>query len=922
MKSPFKFLDSYTKDDREIFFGREREIEELYHRVFESKIMLVYGVSGTGKSSLIHCGLANKFQDTDWLPLVIRRGANIIDSMAAAIKGASITEQQTKLISPGDFKKGVRSLYLDQYKPVFFIFDQFEELFIFGDKEERKSFVQIVKSLYESELQCRMIFVMREEYMAGVTEFEKYISSFFANRVRIEKMLHINALEAIKGPCKVVNISLEEGFAEALLEKLNPDETDVELTYLQVFLDKIFRLASGSTFALSLLSLIGNVSDLLGSFLEEQLKVLDEPDTGLAILKSFVSIKGTKRLLTQEEVIESSKAFKKDIPAGVITDYLQMFVNIRILRDKDDKGKYELRHDSLATKIYEKITLVEKELLEIYQFLDNAYATYKKRNVLLSANDLAYIAPYEDRLFTNKEIENLIDKSKTEFNKGKKRIKRIAIGGFVAIVIYSIGALMMAYRLPLYRIPILLGVVVYLFWFLPLFGYYIFKSKENRTINLLFLIFTLLFASNIFVYNTSVKSKMKYQLSKPLIQNDQKLYRTIERYGMIADTNYSKIDNAYSENSDLNIGYRISALDVKEKTEELFDFIQGLKIIIVSTTEAKREKSPAIIGREIDFEKLDRLDENNIPSEIMIGANQNGKAFDLKALLNDYKSSLKELINGDLFITKIIDNALNLDDQKEITSEGRTLIYPWENITFQSISLGFTLITLTQIQQDIKYLESEVTSFLYNKVKTELEKKSGNNRQELAVISLLNMNVLYLNVENPLDIAIPGISDEQLLNVKYSNGNAVIKNGYYYVRPTMLGECYIEVSYKDDKGKIRFFPPKKFKIKDKPLPVASIKGIIEDKIKKAEPLGSKELIVSYPSDFDFGVTFKVTGFTIATNRDGQMITADSNNNLFTDEQRQLFTTMRKGDKLYIQDIHVEGSDGSILSLKGLIYTID
>jgi hypothetical protein len=27
--SPFKFLDSYTREDRDIFFGREREIEEL-----------------------------------------------------------------------------------------------------------------------------------------------------------------------------------------------------------------------------------------------------------------------------------------------------------------------------------------------------------------------------------------------------------------------------------------------------------------------------------------------------------------------------------------------------------------------------------------------------------------------------------------------------------------------------------------------------------------------------------------------------------------------------------------------------------------------------------------------------------------------------------------------------------------------------
>jgi hypothetical protein len=37
MKSPFKFLDSYTKDDREIFFGRDRAIEELYNHLFEIK---------------------------------------------------------------------------------------------------------------------------------------------------------------------------------------------------------------------------------------------------------------------------------------------------------------------------------------------------------------------------------------------------------------------------------------------------------------------------------------------------------------------------------------------------------------------------------------------------------------------------------------------------------------------------------------------------------------------------------------------------------------------------------------------------------------------------------------------------------------------------------------------------------------------
>jgi ABC-type phosphate transport system ATPase subunit len=67
VKSPFKFLDSYTISDRDIFFGRDQEITDLYRKVFESKILLVYGVSGTGKSSLINCGLASRFDESDWL---------------------------------------------------------------------------------------------------------------------------------------------------------------------------------------------------------------------------------------------------------------------------------------------------------------------------------------------------------------------------------------------------------------------------------------------------------------------------------------------------------------------------------------------------------------------------------------------------------------------------------------------------------------------------------------------------------------------------------------------------------------------------------------------------------------------------------------------------------------------------------------
>ena len=444
-KSPFKFLDSFTKDDRDIFFGRDREIEELHTRVFESKILLVYGTSGTGKSSLINCGLANRFNDSDWLPVNVRRGIDINRSLFEALAKTAITktpfEKLNASVATGyNLEKLLRSVWLDHFKPVFLIFDQFEELFIFGSKEEKNELINNVAKVIDSDIQCRFIFSIREEYLAGVTEFEREIPSFLSNRIRIEKMTRQNAIQTIEGPCRVNNIAVEPGFSEALLAKLNPNTPDVELTWLQIYLDRIMRFAGGEDHSVKrlsqdLLEEAGEVKDILGTFLEEQISQLDDPETGMAVLKSFVSVKGTKRQIIEEEVIEYSGTFGKKINSETIKALIQRFIKLRILRDKDENGKYELRHDSLASKIFEDITLVEKELLEVKSFIENAFSNYEKRGLLLSEEDLKYIAPYEDKLFLNEKNQNFIEESKQSIHKVRRRRLNFAIAAASVIIL-------------------------------------------------------------------------------------------------------------------------------------------------------------------------------------------------------------------------------------------------------------------------------------------------------------------------------------------------------------------------------------------------------------------------------------------------------------------------------------------------------
>ncbi len=62
---------------------------------------------------------------------------------------------------------------------------------------------------------------------------------------------------------------------------------------------------------------------------------------------------------------------------------------------------------------------------------------------------------------------------------------------------------------------------------------------------------------------------------------------------------------------------------------KLSTYIQDLKIEII--TKAEGEDTPAVKGNEVIIEEVKRIDENNVPSEILIGANENGKANTLKA---------------------------------------------------------------------------------------------------------------------------------------------------------------------------------------------------------------------------------------------------------------------------------------------------
>ena len=352
---PFKFLDPYTSEDYDLFFGRKAEVSELYDKVFRSNLMLVYGKSGTGKTSLVQCGLSGRLRDTDWLPLFIRRADDFNVSLLQTITNNAKTPIPKDLTT----YERVESLYLDHFKPIFFVFDQFEELFILGKRMEQMRFVRNVASIIDTKLPVKVIIVMREEYLAELYDFERIIPQIMDNRLRVELMGRNNAREVIVNSCGKADppIQLAPQVEDQIIDIVSQEKGRIELTYLQVFLDKLYRLSSPDidgtrAFSDGLIRSAGNIGDILKDFVDQQIELFakDHDDKALPVnfLRLFATSQGTKIPLHIEDVDQ-----KLEVSHDKVLLCFEFFERRRILRPLEN-NLYELLHDSIALHISTK----------------------------------------------------------------------------------------------------------------------------------------------------------------------------------------------------------------------------------------------------------------------------------------------------------------------------------------------------------------------------------------------------------------------------------------------------------------------------------------------------------------------------------------------------------------------------------------
>ncbi|UCH13250.1 MAG: hypothetical protein JSV22_09040 [Bacteroidales bacterium] len=257
--NPFPGLRPFSTDESHLFFGREGQSEIVLEYLAKNRFAAVTGASGSGKSSLIYCGLIPVLYGgfiveagSGWRIMAARPGNSPVENLAAALAD---NEAEEKYSEDGHIKRhilntvlrrssfglvdAIKQMKISEKENILLIIDQFEELFRY--KESRKDITTVneteayikllVNAVKQRELPIYIVITMRSDFIGDCSQFLELTNLINESNFLIPQMSREDFREAVLGPTAVGGAEIDPQLVQHILNTIE-DKTD-QLPVLQ-----------------------------------------------------------------------------------------------------------------------------------------------------------------------------------------------------------------------------------------------------------------------------------------------------------------------------------------------------------------------------------------------------------------------------------------------------------------------------------------------------------------------------------------------------------------------------------------------------------------------------------------------------------------------------------------------------------------
>ena len=400
---PYKFLDYYTEQDASLFFGREQEVDAICSQILARRSFVLHGRSGVGKSSILRAGLMPKLKTQGHLVFVIRSFTDPVHQMVSALSQAFDAE-------------GGPAPSLDQLvrrigagRCVIFFLDQFEEFFLLLAEEARRRFQSTVRELAAGDFPVRLVFALREDLLAEMTQLKAALPEIFHHEYRLKRLTCEQAELAITGPARAVGCSYEPQLVAQLLEDIG-DADGVDPPQLQIVCDNLYDSRDEKcAITLEAYKRLGGAQKILAGYLERVMRRFNAEDLRITkgILTALISEDGG-RLVLKAADLEARIGSADDVATNLLIEEL---VAARVLRRRRQDGAawIELAHDFLTPEVSRWLTADEVALKRARGVIERAMENYQAHSLLIDADAVDLVLSFGGQLgLTGEEADLLL----------------------------------------------------------------------------------------------------------------------------------------------------------------------------------------------------------------------------------------------------------------------------------------------------------------------------------------------------------------------------------------------------------------------------------------------------------------------------------------------------------------------------------
>ena len=249
--NPFPGLRPFMQEEADLFFGRDKQSDELVRRLAGRRFLAVVGTSGSGKSSLVRAGLLPSLEGgfmaeagAHWRIAILRPQDDPIGFLAQSIVetgvlahldlappvAESVVETTLRRSSLG-LIEAARLARLEAHENLLIVVDQFEELFRFADlarqrgvPDEAPAFVKLLlEAARQTEVPVYVVITMRSDFLGDCARFRDLPEAISDSQYLIPRLTRDELQAVITGPIYVRGGRIAPSLVQRLLNDIGDD---------------------------------------------------------------------------------------------------------------------------------------------------------------------------------------------------------------------------------------------------------------------------------------------------------------------------------------------------------------------------------------------------------------------------------------------------------------------------------------------------------------------------------------------------------------------------------------------------------------------------------------------------------------------------------------------------------------------------